>query len=78
MAIRISARGTRGARIPTRGLLAKLFKLIGKRHIPHLPPLRRKAAELADGVPRRPAHHTGQAPRGSAERMRCICATSPR
>jgi deazaflavin-dependent oxidoreductase (nitroreductase family) len=30
VSIRVNPRGTRGARVPTRGPLAKLFKLIGK------------------------------------------------
>jgi deazaflavin-dependent oxidoreductase (nitroreductase family) len=33
VAINVSPRGTRGAPVPTRGPLAKLFKLIGKRQI---------------------------------------------
>ena len=33
MSIRVNPRGTRGARVPTRGPLAKLFRLIGKRQI---------------------------------------------
>jgi deazaflavin-dependent oxidoreductase (nitroreductase family) len=33
MTIHVSPRGTRGARVPTRGPLAKLFKLFGKRQI---------------------------------------------
>jgi deazaflavin-dependent oxidoreductase (nitroreductase family) len=33
VSIRVNPRGTRGARVPTRGPLAKLFRLIGKRQV---------------------------------------------
>jgi hypothetical protein len=33
MTIRVNPAGTRGARVPTRGPLAKLFKLIAERQI---------------------------------------------
>lgn len=33
MTIHVNPRGTRGARVPTRGPLAKLFKLVGKRQV---------------------------------------------